>query len=256
MKNLFKVNFIAVILILLLCNIKGQQVSIGIDEKLGAYLPLNLQFQTSEGKTVSLKEIINKPTLLALVYYECPSLCNPMQSELAWTIDKLQLDPGTDYQVVSISFDHKENSKISAKWKTNYLKSIKRNFKPDDWIFLTGDSLAIQKLTETVGYHFKPYREQFNHASTIISISPEGKVCRYLFGTQFNPFDVKMALLEAKAGNTNPTISKFLQYCFSYDPEGRNYTLNITRIIGTIMLLCVGAFAAVLIFKKKKNIKS
>ena len=256
MKNLSKVTFIGAILILSLCNIKAQQVSVGIDEKLGAALPLDLQFQTSENKTISLKDIINKPTLLALVYYECPSLCNPMQSELAWTIDKLQLEPGADYQVVSISFDHKENSAVAAKWKANYLKSIKRSIKPDDWIFLTGDSLSIKKLTETVGYHFKPYREQFNHASTIITISPEGKVSRYLFGTQFNPFDVKMALLEAKAGKTNPTISKFLQYCFSYDPEGRMYTLNITRIIGTIMLLCVGAFAAVLIFKKKKNIKS
>jgi protein SCO1 len=252
MKHLSKIFFVFVAVILFVTALTAQQVKIGIDEKLGATLPMNLQFRTSDGKTVSLNDIMNKPTLLALVYYECPSLCNPMQSELAWTIDKLQLEPGIDYQVVSISFDHKENSAIAAKWKTSYLKSIKRNIKPEDWVFLTGDSASIQKLTKTVGYHFKPYREQFNHASTIISISPEGKVCRYLFGTQFNPFDVKMALLEAKAGKTSPTISKLLQYCFSYDPSGRLYTLNITRIIGTIMLLCIGTFAAVLILKKKK----
>lgn len=253
MKNLLNIGFVLVAVFLFTKSVIAQQSSIGIDEKLGATLPLNLSFQTSEGKTVSLKEIINKPTLLALVYYECPSLCNPMQSEIAWTIDKLQLEPGADYQVISLSFDHKENSAVAAKWKANYIKSIKRNIKPEDWVFLTGDSISIMKLTKAVGYHFKPYREQFNHASAIITISPEGKVCRYLFGTQFNPFDVKMALLEAKAGKSNPTISKVLQYCFSYDPEGRIYTLNITRIIGTIMLLCVGVFAAVLFFKKKKS---
>jgi len=133
MKNLIKIYFVFTAFLLFSSKIVSQQVSVGIDEKLGATLPLNLQFQTSEGNTVSLKEIINKPTILALVYYECPSLCNPMQSELAWTIDKLQLEPGTDYQVVSLSFDHKENPAVAAKWKANYLHSIKRSIKKERW---------------------------------------------------------------------------------------------------------------------------
>lgn len=237
----------------LLSSLLGQEIKIGVDEKLGAVLPLELKFQNSDGDFIKLRDIINKPTLLALVYYECPGICSPMQNEISWLIDKIQLQIGKDYQVVSLSIDHHEDSKVSSKWKENYLKSIKTKLKKNDWIFLTGDSLSIQKLTKTVGYYFEPYEKQFTHAGTIITISPEGKVCRYLFGTQFNPFDVKMALIEAKAGKTNPTISKVLEYCFSYDPKGRQYTLNVTRIVGTVMLVGVGIFALIIFTKKNKN---
>lgn len=230
-----------------------KKIEVGIDEKLGNTLPLELQFQTSEGKTVSLKDIITKPTLIALVYYECPGVCNPMQSELAWTIDKLQLEPGKDFQVISISFDHNETPAIAAKWKKNYLLTIKRKFDPSDWIFLTGDSLSIQKLTSACGFYFKPADKQFVHAATLVAVSPQGKISRYLFGTDFNPFDVKMALLEAESGKTSPTISKVLTYCFSYDPKGRQYTLNVTRIVGVVMLLGIGVFLSLLLFKKKKT---
>jgi len=231
-----------------------KEIEVGIDEKLGNTLPLDLSFQTSEGKTVTLKDIINKPTLIALVYYECPGICNPMQNELAWTIDKLQLEPGKDFQVISISFDHKETPAVAAKWKKNYLMTIKRKFDPSSWLFLTGDSLSIKNLTDACGFHFKPADKQFVHAATLVTVSPQGKISRYLFGTDFNPFDVKMALLEAESGKTSPTISKVLQFCFSYDPAGRQYTLNITRIVGTVMLLGIGIFLSVLVLKKKKVI--
>ncbi|MEW5843504.1 MAG: SCO family protein [Bacteroidota bacterium] len=233
----------------------GQGIKVGIDEKLGNYLPMNLKFTESDGKVVTLKELITKPTILALVYYECPGLCNPMQSELAWTIDKLQLEPGTDFQVISLSFDHRETPAIAAKWKKNYLQTIKRKFDPSDWIFLTGDSVSIKKITDACGYHFRPADKQYVHAATVIAISPDGKITRYMFGTQFNPFDMKMALLEAEAGKASPTIAKVLQFCFSYDPSGRRYTLNILRIMGSISLLGVGIFLGVLVIKKKKKIK-
>jgi protein SCO1 len=246
-------TFLILLFLIAVASFAQKKIEVGIDERLGNTLPLDLQFKNSDGETVSLKNIINKPTLIALVYYECPGICNPMQSELAWTIDKLQLEPGKDFQVISISFDHKETPEVAAKWKRNYLKTIKRKIESNDWLFLTGDSLSIFKLTQASGFYFKPADKQFVHAATLISISPNGKICRYLFGTDFNPFDVKMALLEAESGKTSPTISKMLQYCFSYDPNGRQYTLNITRIVGSIMLIGVGIFLCLLMLKKKKG---
>jgi len=252
MKN--KKLFIILFLLVSISLYAQKEIEVGIDEKLGNTLPLDLTFQTSEGNTVALKDIINKPTLIALVYYECPGICNPMQSELAWTIDKLQLEPGKDFQVVSISFDHKETPAVAAKWKKNYLLTIKRELDPKDWIFLTGDSLNVHKLTEACGFHFKPADKQFVHAATLVTVSPQGKISRYIFGTNFNPFDVKMALLEAESGKTSPTISKVLQFCFSYDPNGRQYTLNVTRIVGSVMLVGIGIFLSVLLLKKKKTV--
>lgn len=255
MDRMYIVKFI-IPLMLFATAIHGQKIKVGIDEKLGSYLPMDLEFTTSEGNKIQLKNLITKPTLFALVYYECTGICSPMQNELAWTIDNLQLEPGEDFQVISLSFDHHETPQVSAKWKTNYLKTIKRKFSIEDWIFLTGDSLSIKQLTNSAGFYFIPNEEEFVHASTIIAVSPEGKISRYLFGKTFNPFDVKMALIEAKAGKTNPTISKVLEFCFSYDPKGQQYKLNVTRIIGSIMLFGVGIFLGVLLLKKKKPASS
>ncbi|MFC2085456.1 SCO family protein, partial [Bacteroidota bacterium] len=215
-------------------------------------IPLELEFFTSEKDTIKLEELVNVPVLLALVYYECPGICSPLLSELGWVSNRVDLQAGSDFRVIAISFDHNETPDISKKWKKNYLQSLNNEFPEEYWTFLTGDSSNIQKLTKSVGFHFKPDREQFVHAGCVISISPKGKICRYLFGTKFNPFDVKMALLEAQSGKTNPTISKVLQFCFSYDPEGRKYTLNVTRIMGTIMLLGIGILLIVLLKKKRK----
>lgn len=249
------IHFIIIICLVFSTKTGAQRpIEVGIDEKLGSYLPLDLSFTNSEGEKVILKDIIDKPVLLALVYYECPGICSPLLNELTWTIDKIQLEPGADFKIISLSFDNRETPEIAAKWKKNYLHTLKRPFDPADWIFLTGDSVNIHKLTDAAGYYFKKSSDdQFIHAGAVLTIAPDGKISRYLFGTSFNPFDVKMALIDAKAGKTNPTVSKFLQFCFSYDPEGRQYTLNVTRIIGSVMLLGVGIFLIVLLKKKKKN---
>ena len=232
---------------------QNTKITIGIDEKLGNYIPLDSKFVTSDNDTISMNDLINKPTLLALVYYECPGICSPLLTELGWVANKIDLKPNKDFQVVALSFDHHENPEISGRWKENYLKGIKGDFPASAWTFLTGDSINIKKFTDAVGFYFKPDKKEFVHAGAVLTISPKGKISRYIYGTQFNPFEMKMALLEAEAGKSSPTTAKILQYCFSYDPKGRGYTLNLTRIIGTVMILSVGLFL-VFLLKKKKNV--
>ncbi|MBK8946790.1 MAG: SCO family protein [Ignavibacteriae bacterium] len=236
---------------------EGKHVEIGIDEKLGNVFDGNLIFKNSDGEIVKLSEVITKPTLLAFVYYECPGICNSTLTELAWVVDRVELEPGKDFQVLTISIDNEETSKIASQSKTDFLSSLKRKFPNDAWTFLVTDSLTISKVTSQAGFYFQKIGDEYRHPGGLITVSPERKISRYIFGSQFNQFDVKMALLDAKAGKTNPTVAKLLQFCFSYDPDGRNYTLNITRIVGIIMLIGVGFFFAYLtIFKKKKIVNS
>jgi protein SCO1/2 len=231
-------------------------IEVGIDEKLGQTIPLDVRFTDSDGKNILLSDIIDKPFLLTLVYYECPGICSPMLTEVAWVADRIDLVPGEDFKIITLSFDHHEGIEQSSKWKKNYLQSIKRNFPDSAWVFLTGDSLNIKKVTDAAGFYFKPVKEDFTHAFAMLAVSPKGKIARYIYGSDYNQFDVKMALLDAESGKSSPTVAKILQFCFSYDPEGRRYTLNITRIIGTVMLLAVGIFVTVLVFKGKKKSRS
>lgn len=260
--KIFKRNIITVLFLMtyLLLPAKvtmavNDQIDVGVDEKLGDYLPLETKFVNSLGDTVALGDLIDKPVLLALVYYECPGICNPMLTDLAYRLPQVDLAPGEDYEVITLSFDHEETPKVAAKWKNNYLLGIDNKYPSEHWTFLTGDSTSIKKITDAVGFYFRPDDEEFVHAGVVVTIAPDGKICRYLFGVNFNKFDIKMALLEAESGKTNPTIAKMLQFCFSYDPEGRAYSLNITRIIGTFMLIVVGIFMTVLLRRKKKLIK-
>lgn len=245
-----------IMLLITTFSIFGKQqseIAIGIDEHLGAKLPMNAVFVKANGDTLKLSEMINKPFLLDLVYYNCPGICHPLLTELVWAVDRIQMEPGKTFQVVALSFDPKEHHLVAAKWKKNYLSSMKRKMSEDSWLFLTGDSVNIKKITDVVGFHYEPNDKNFVHAGAVVSVSPDGKLSRYIYGSTFNPFDLKMALIDAQNEETRPTSAKLLQLCFSYDPSGRTYTLNITRIIGSVMMLAVFIFLGVLVFKKKKK---
>ncbi len=227
---------------------------VGIQEKLGQTIDLNLKFLDENGQEVILKDIVKKPTIIAFVYFHCPGICSPLQTGLAEVIDRVDLEPGKGFKALSISFDHKEGPDKAKKWQKQYLAGIEREIKPEDWKFLTSDSITIQKITDQAGFYFKSDgKDDFIHSATLIVISPEGKIARYLLGTQFLPFDLKMAVIEASEGRWSPTISKILQYCYSYDPDGRKYVFNVTRVAGTIIFLAIGTFFAILIIKGRKN---
>lgn len=250
-KNTIKILLLALLPVLIIAQ--EDKPEVGIQEHLGEILPMDLTFQDVNGDTVRFGDLIDKPVLLTFVYYGCPGICNPLLAELVDVVNHIELEPGVDFKLITLSFNHHEDSSKAKVWANRHLGLIKRKFTENDWNFLTGDSLSIAKMTDAAGFYFKPQGVDFIHAGTIIAVSPEGKISRYLIGTSFNQFDVQMALIDAKSGKTNPTIAKLLQYCYSYDPDGRKYTLNITRIVGTIMLVFVGLFFTVLVVAKKKK---
>ncbi len=234
---------------------EADKLEIGIDEQLGFYIPLDAKFVTSNGDTVTIGELSDKPFILDVVYYNCPGVCHPLLTELIWAIDRIQLEPNEDFKVITLSFDPTETPELAAKWKKNYLESMKRDIPNDSWYFLTGDSINIKKLIKSIGFNYEPKGGTYVHAGALLAVSPEGKISRYIYGSTFNPFDLKMALIDAQNEEVRPTSAKLLQYCFTYDPEGREYKLNITRISGSIMMVGVLIFVGILIFKKQKPVK-
>lgn len=227
---------------------------VGIEERLGAMVPLDLEFRDERGALVSLKDIVHKPVILTLVYYKCPGICSPLLTEMTKIVDRMDLVPGVDYQIVTVSFNHREMPELAEEKQENYLAAMEKNVDPKAWRFLTGDSVTIRRLADAVGFYFYEEGNDFVHSGTLIMLSPEGKVTRYLPGVRFLPFDVKMAVMEAGEGRTGPTIAKILSMCYSYDPEGRTYTTNIVRLASFgVMALVVGV---VLAFSLRRSTKS
>jgi len=214
--------------------------SIGMDELLGAYAAENLGFLDADGDSVYLRDVIRRPTVIALVYFHCPTICKPLLGGVAELIEKTELTPGEDYDVFTISFDEHDNPTSAREIRESFADPIKK-IKPGGWRFLTADSTTIAEFTNSVGFHFKRREKDFAHPSGLIVLSPDGKIVRYLYGLQFMPFDLKMAVTEANEGKVAPTIARVLRFCFSYDPEGQRYVFNVNRIAGaSIVLLMVG----------------
>lgn len=241
----------------LLDNIRAQipnpDVEIGIVEKLGDTLPLDLTFYNENNELVTLGSLISKPTILSFVYFDCPGLCSPLLDGISEVVEKMDLNIGKDYDIITISFNTKDTPEKAKIKKQNFIQHIKENDRKD-WTYLTGELENIQKITEAAGFRYKPMGLDFAHPATLIIVSPKGKITRYLYGTNFLPFDVKMAILESQKGLAQPTRSKILQYCFGYNNVTRSYTLQTTRLIGTFMIIAaVFFFGFMYLFTRKKH---
>lgn len=230
--------------------VSGEISGIGIEEKLGQQVPSDLKFHNEAGDLVSLKQLIDKPTIILPVYYSCPNVCALLLSGLAQALDSMETIPGKDYRALSISFDENDGPEIALDKKRNYMASFKNIFPEDKWLFLTGDSANIKAFTDSIGFRFEKRGNGFIHPSALVVLSPEGKIIRYLYGETYPPFDLKMAVLEASEGRVGPTITKVLKYCFSYDPEGKKYVFNILRVSATLILLSAAIFIIYLVMTK------
>lgn len=248
--------FSVILTLLLAVQSYSQETEVGIDEKLGNYIPLDLTFVNEKSEKVLLRDLVNKPTILALVYYNCPAVCSPLLNGLAEVVDKIEMNPGADFNIITLSFNHKEKPDKALRWKKEHLASMKRIIPDNSWSFLTGDSISIKKLTNSVGFYFKQDTDSsFLHYGALIIISEKGMITRYIFGMQFLPFDLKMALIEAQKGEARPTINKILAFCYSYDRQGNKYVFNVTKIAGAIVLLFAAIIFTTLVIKGRKKTK-
>jgi protein SCO1/2 len=223
--------------------------SAGIEEKLGAMIPLDVQLDDETGRKLSLRQLIDKPTVLTLNYFRCAGVCTPQLTDLARTLNGIDLEPGKDFQILTVSFDSTDTFEIAARKRENYLKLLKRPFPPAAWRFLTGDAASTRAVADAVGFGFAKRDETFVHPAALIILSPEGKITRYMYGITYLSSDLAMAVNEAAQGLVRPTISKALSFCFSYDPEGRRYVLNVTRIGGVVTLVLAGVFAGAVLLR-------
>lgn len=213
-----------------------REPEIGVIEKLDTYITEDIMVIDENNQSVQLLSLIDKPTILNLVYYRCPGICSPIMESLANVVDRTDMVPGQDFQILTVSFDPTEGTALAQQKRNNYFYLINREFDPDGWRFFIADSANAKNLTEQVGFKYKKVGFDYIHTATIIVLSPQGKITRYLQGVYYLPFDVKMAVIEAAEGKSGPTISRVLAYCYSFDPAGQRYVFDITKIAGTLIL--------------------
>ena len=232
---------------------------VGIDQNLDAQLPLDLKFRNEQGDEVRLGDYFGeRPVILALVYYQCPQLCNQVLNGVCQTLKAVDFEPGEDYELVVVSFDPTEEPDLAAAKKRSYLHRLNREGGEQGWHFLVGEQPEIEALAKTVGfrYEYNEKSKQYAHASGITIATPSGRLARYFYGIDYPPRDVRLGLIEASTGKIGSPVDVILLFCYHYDPTTGKYGLAILRLIqvaGALTVFGLGAFIVVALRTEKKT---
>lgn len=247
------------LLMFLMLSVIVNAAQLGVNEKLGAMIPLDLTFIDEKGESRTLKEYMDgKPTMISLNYFRCAGICTPQLEDMAKMLSKLDLAENTDYKALTISFAVDETPALAAAKRKTHLDSMNRDFVHDAWHFLLSENNSTAILAEMVGFTYEKTVSKagvvdYVHPAALIMLSPEGKVTRYLNGIEQLPFDVKMALLEAGEGKIGPTIAKNLLFCFAYDPQAKTYIFMWEKIAATVMFAIMFLFFIYLVKTSRRD---
>jgi protein SCO1/2 len=233
---------------------------VGIDQKLGAQVPLDLKFRDEFGKEVALGSFFQskRPVLLALVYYDCPMLCNQVLNGMASALSVLKFNAGNEFDILAVSFDPRDTPKSAAAKKEVYLKRYRRIGADQGSHFLTGQPAAIAALTKTVGFRYAwdDHTKQFAHSSALILLTPQGKVAQYYYGIEYSPKDMRLGMIEASNEKIGTLADQIILYCFHYDPTTGKYgavIMAFIRLGGILTVLAVGMFVVISLRRENRD---
>lgn len=228
--------------------------NVGIEQKLGAKLPLDTEFKDENGQTIKLGDLFGKgrPVVLTFVYFECPMLCNQVLNGLTGSLKGVSFDAGKDFDVIAVSFDSRENEKadLAKNKKASYIERYGRPGTEAGWHFLTGNQVAVDAITKAAGfsYEWDDKSGQFAHSSAIMVVTPDGTLSRYFYGIDYSPKDLKFGLIDSAENKVGSVTDQLLLYCYHYDPSTGRYgfaILNVLRGFAVLTLFGMGAMGFV-----------
>ncbi len=233
---------------------------IGIDQKLDAQAPLDVELIGENGAPARLSSYFRgRPVILAFVYYECPMLCGMQLNGLLRAMRAMPLEAGKDYDVVTVSIDPRETPALAAAKKRDYVAQYRRPTGERGWHFLTASQSSIDRLTAAAGYRytFDPKTNQYVHAAGVMVLTPEGRFARYFYGIEYSARDMRWGLVEASKGKIGSAVDAILLYCFHYDPATGKYGLairNVIRASGVATIACLLGFWAIMFRQRRKPV--
>ena len=231
-----------------------------IAQKLNTQIPLDLQFRNERGEVVRLKQLFNngRPVLLNFVYYRCPMLCPMVLQGTTESLTHLKFDIGKEFDVITVSIDPRDKAADALRLKEKYIRHYGRLDAAKGWHFLTAHESAIKQLTEAVGfqYSYDSRTDQFAHGAALLVLTPDGRTSRYLYGFEYKPRDLRMAIVEASEGKVGSVTDQLLLLCFHYDPVTGKYSRNammVARAGGVATLLGLSGFIGWLFRRERRE---
>lgn len=229
-------------------------------ENLSGQIPLNVAMKDERGNTVTLNQYFKdgKPVIMAFNFFQCPLLCHLILDGIVESMQNMSLEPGRDFELVSVSFDPLDTPTLAQTWKQKYIKQYGKPHTAPGWHFLTGERKNIKQITDAAGYYYQfvEARKEYAHVAAVLVLMPDGKISRYLYGINFDPKTLRLSLVEASEGKIGNTIDRIILTCYYYDHTAGRYAplaFNIMRIGGGLTILFLGAFLLTLWLREQKR---
>lgn len=246
----------------------------GLEQRLGQPLPMSAQFTDETGKTAPLASWFGSkavattpadgrrpaviPVVMALVYYKCSMLCPQVLHGLADGLKGTTLAPGKDYQVLTFSIDPMDTPADAAVQKRQFLAEMGHPEAAADVHFLTASEASIEAISAATGFHYVRVpgpdgkMDQFAHSSVVMFATPDGRMSKYLAGIDYQPRDLRMALLEASEKKISNPVDLLILYCCNYSPSAGRYTVSVLRIMGIAGMAAVAVVVGMLVLLTRK----
>jgi protein SCO1 len=262
------VPFLAALLILGTTSLQAQTVQdslpelqkIDVVEHLGESVPLDLVFTNDVGETVKLGDYFHhgKPVILVLAYYTCPMLCTLVLNGVSDAVKALDWLPGKEFQILTVSIDPSETSELAAGKKARYLDNLGKKGVENGWRFFVGAESQSKALADAIGfkYYYDTEQKMYAHPAVVTILTEDGKISRYLYGLEYKPQDLRLALLEASEGKIGTTVDRIILYCYHYDASTKGYVAMAGRIMqlgGAVTLIVLAAIIGTLWVRERQR---
>jgi protein SCO1 len=231
----------------------------GIDQRLNSALPLQDHFRDESGQDVILGRYFNdRPVMMALVYFKCGMLCPQVLHGMAQSLRQTGFHAGKEYEVVVTSIDPSDTPADTADAKQHFVGMLDGPDAASHVHFLTGTQQSITDLASAAGFHYVRVpgpdgkMDQFAHSSVIMIATPDGRMSKYLSGIEYQPRDVRLAIIQASNHKIGSLSDMVLLYCCNYSPSQGRYTVAVLRIMGIAAMGSVFALIGIFYLLSKK----
>lgn len=228
-------------------------------DRIGVLVDRDLQFTDERGYPYQLRQLFpgKQPVVLLLGYYSCPAMCGQVLDAAFKALSDVDLQPGEDYRILNVSIDPRETAETAKARKALFLPRLRRTGGEEAWRVLVGDQANIEKLTSTVGfnYYWSEQTKQYAHPPSLIFLTPEGKVSRVIVNTEYDPSDVRLALVEASEGKLGSFWDQVRLNCLTFDSRTNTYSLaamTIMRVAGAVTVVVLAVMIWVMLRKERQ----
>jgi protein SCO1/2 len=218
----------------------------------GARLPLGVEVVDEDGRTVRLGDYFTKsPVILVLEYLRCTSLCGvTIRNLVADTLNRLPLEAGRDYQLVTVSIDPRDKPPDAASARAKYGGLLERDGK-SGLHFLTAAPAVVREIADTLGfrYRYDSFLDAYIHPAGFVIAAPDGIISRYVEGIAISPQGLIGALADAQQDKSPDLLTRISLLCHVQGvPLGRfTAPIMIALMLANIVagLTLVGLFVAI-----------